>query len=145
MSETFLERRDREQREALERGERCPDGGTCHEAGAPCPPTACSRVRHSGPLTIAGYPGNTWPLEVLEVHDPERAQQVKDDAGVKAVTRQALNDLRFETRRYIDSLRPGEPPCCDVMAARHAQMDSQRIALTERLRLVMLALDRLGG
>ena len=37
----------------------CPDGGRCHHQ---CPYIkACFRVAFCGPLSAAGYPGDTWP------------------------------------------------------------------------------------
>lgn len=43
----------------------CPDGGACHHE---CEPSACFRVRSCGPLSIAQYPDDEWPLEILQEH-----------------------------------------------------------------------------
>lgn len=53
----------------------CPDGGGCgHECLK-----VCWRVSNAGPLSIAKYPGDRWPLEVLREHAPERVSEAHVD------------------------------------------------------------------
>lgn len=48
----------------------CPDGGTCHHLCR----ERCFRVLTCGPLSIAGYPGDAWPREVVLQHAPGRVR-----------------------------------------------------------------------
>lgn len=45
-------------------GMTCPDGGFCHHG---CK-TGCFRVVYCGPLSIARYPDDQWPAEIVAAH-----------------------------------------------------------------------------
>lgn len=62
--------------------EACPDGGTCHhrcqgvESGKGMP---CFRVLCCGPLSIAKYPRDRWPVDVKVAHAKAQAWQDAHD------------------------------------------------------------------
>lgn len=48
----------------------CPDGARCHHGCV----RWCWRVLHAGPLSGA-YPGDRWPLRVLQAHEVARTTE----------------------------------------------------------------------
>lgn len=75
----------------------CPDGGTCHHE---CAASSCFRVKHAGPLSAAGYPGNSWPEAIRREHGAEstNATEVHDSDSVASIRglKSALSALAEE-------------------------------------------------
>lgn len=57
----------------------CPDTGACHHD---CERGSCFRVRCAGPLSIAKYPGDRWPADVVEAMGNPPSQPSIEDAIV---------------------------------------------------------------
>lgn len=87
----------------------CPDGGACHHECL----DRCWRVGNTGPLAVYGA-GDSWPLEVLDKHAPERAEQTRTRAaealraaGLGGDQRAAMDTWTEEELRTTEPTEPG--------------------------------------